>query len=110
LPRSYRYVPQQRLAQSRTLRITVPVEGQRTARTQAPGNTHDTELVQPLRHEQGVLIDEERIAVALDDQIAHEGAVANRTIGCEHGREAMLAAELAYQRKRRWHFRDRRRM
>ena len=63
-------------------------------------------LVEALGHEHCILVDQIRIAIALDQQVAVERTAVNGTAGCKGGRESVLGAELAQQRQRGGHLRN----
>ncbi len=89
---------------------TLPVEEKRTAHRDIAGDAAHALVVQRDQHEQRVLVDEEGIPRAFDEEIALEHAVLQRAARREARREAMVGAELAEQRQRRRHLRDRSRV
>ena len=67
--------------------IALPVEEQRAADGEPPVDRPEAERVQPAQDQQGALVDEERIAARLDDEIAVQRAA----VDADRARESCVA-------------------
>ena len=72
--------------------VALPVECQRATGVKRARHSLDAELFEPLGDEQCILVDQGRIAVTRDGQVAVERAVHDSAAAGKGGHETMLGA------------------